>query len=121
MFLLVLQKRTSHLAWYGLFFSWSPNCIILWHSHLSFYQFSMEEGRYVENNKLQVSLISPPHSPDLSPINGTFKQGLNEAPIKKEQGLSEADYFYSGPMVRLRGKFDVIFLLIFIIFICLGN
>ncbi|XP_048127184.1 vesicle-associated protein 2-2-like isoform X1 [Rhodamnia argentea] len=61
--------------------------------------FSKDEGRYVEENKLRVSLISPPHSPDLSPINGTFKQGLSEAPFKKEQGLSGVDFFYSEPMV----------------------
>ncbi|XP_048127440.1 vesicle-associated protein 2-2-like isoform X2 [Rhodamnia argentea] len=66
--------------------------------------FSKDEGRYVEENKLRVSLISPPHSPDLSPINGTFKQGLSEAPFKKEQGLSGVDFFYSEPMVRFGGK-----------------
>ncbi|KAI3408228.1 MSP domain-containing protein [Psidium guajava] len=61
--------------------------------------FSKDEGRYVEENKLRVSLISPPRSPDLSPINGTFKQGLSEAPFEKEQGLSGVDFFYSEPMV----------------------
>lgn len=61
--------------------------------------FSKDEGRYVEENKLRVSLISPPRSPDLSPINGTFKQDLSEAPFKKEQGLSGVDFFYSEPMV----------------------
>ncbi|KAF8017923.1 hypothetical protein BT93_H2974 [Corymbia citriodora subsp. variegata] len=60
--------------------------------------FVKAEGRYVEENKLRVSLISPPHSPDLSPINGTFKQGLNEAPFKKEQEFSGIDFFYSEPM-----------------------
>ncbi|KAK3418473.1 hypothetical protein EUGRSUZ_H04422 [Eucalyptus grandis] len=54
--------------------------------------FAKDEGRYVEENKLRVSLISPPHSPDLSPINGTFTLGLNEASVKKEQELSGVDF-----------------------------
>ncbi|KAK2632509.1 hypothetical protein EUGRSUZ_L01455 [Eucalyptus grandis] len=61
--------------------------------------FAKDEGRYVEENKLRVSLISPPHSPDLSPINGTFTLGLNEASVKKEEELSGVDFFYSEPMV----------------------
>ncbi|KAK3418478.1 hypothetical protein EUGRSUZ_H04423 [Eucalyptus grandis] len=61
--------------------------------------FAKDEGRYVEENKLRVSLISPPHSPNLSPINGTFTLGLNEASVKKEQELSGVDFFYSEPMV----------------------
>lgn len=98
---------------YYYYFFCSPNLIILLLSHLCVYQFSKDEGRYVEENKLRVSLISPPRSPDLSPINGTFKQGLSEAPFEKEQGLSGVDIFYSEPMVRFRGKVVVIFLLIF--------
>ncbi|XP_030467030.1 vesicle-associated protein 2-2-like [Syzygium oleosum] len=61
--------------------------------------FSKDEGRYVEENKLRVSLISPPHSPDLSPLIGTFKQGLNEAPVKNEQEWSGVDFFCREPMV----------------------
>lgn len=66
--------------------------------------FAKDEGRYVEENKLRVSLISPPHSPDLSPINGTFTLGLNEASVKKEEELSGVDFFYSEPMVPMVAK-----------------
>ncbi|XP_039045495.1 vesicle-associated protein 2-2-like [Hibiscus syriacus] len=33
-------------------------------------------GRYIEENKLKVALVSP-HSPVLSPINGTMNQGMD--------------------------------------------
>ncbi|XVE62605.1 hypothetical protein DITRI_Ditri06bG0131600 [Diplodiscus trichospermus] len=42
-------------------------------------------GRYIEENKLKVALLSPPHSPVLSPINGTTNQGIDYvASIPKE-------------------------------------
>ncbi|GLT75041.1 hypothetical protein SLA2020_467950 [Shorea laevis] len=37
--------------------------------------FAKDDERYVEEDKLKVILISPPHSPAMSPINGTLKQG----------------------------------------------
>ncbi|PSS19621.1 Vesicle-associated protein 2-2, N-terminally processed like [Actinidia chinensis var. chinensis] len=36
--------------------------------------FAKDAGRYVEENKLKVILVSPPNYPALSPLNGTFKQ-----------------------------------------------
>ncbi|XVF06551.1 hypothetical protein REPUB_Repub06bG0058900 [Reevesia pubescens] len=39
--------------------------------------FVKDSGRYIEENKLKVALVSPPHSPVLSPINGTMNQGIH--------------------------------------------
>ncbi|KAH9754482.1 Vesicle-associated protein 2-2 [Citrus sinensis] len=39
------------------------------------WQFAKDDGRYIQENKLRVILISPPNSPVLSPINGVLKQG----------------------------------------------
>ncbi|KAI3894953.1 hypothetical protein MKW92_013894 [Papaver armeniacum] len=38
--------------------------------------FAKDNGKYIEENKLRVILISPPHSPVLLPINGSPKQEL---------------------------------------------
>ncbi|XP_039067104.1 vesicle-associated protein 2-2-like [Hibiscus syriacus] len=38
--------------------------------------FVKDSGRYIEENKLKVALISPPHSPVLSPINGKMNQEM---------------------------------------------
>ncbi|XP_022718948.1 vesicle-associated protein 2-2-like isoform X2 [Durio zibethinus] len=47
--------------------------------------FVKDSGRYIEENKLKVTLVSPPHSPVLSPINGTMNQGIDyDASIAKE-------------------------------------
>lgn len=55
-------------------------------SHRLFWQFAKDGGKYIEENKLRVTLVSPPHSPVLSPINGALKQGLAyEAPKLKSQ------------------------------------
>lgn len=44
-------------------------------------QFSKEDGRYIQENKLRVVLVSPPHSPALEPINGALRQEpANEIP-----------------------------------------
>ncbi|XP_008803084.1 vesicle-associated protein 1-2-like [Phoenix dactylifera] len=52
--------------------------------------FSKENGRYIEENKLRVVLVSPPHSPVLQPINGALKQeSVYEAPNLKETTLKE--------------------------------
>ncbi|XVF56957.1 hypothetical protein PTKIN_Ptkin06aG0162900 [Pterospermum kingtungense] len=51
--------------------------------------FVKDSGRYIEENKLKVALLSPPHSPVLSPINGTTNPGINyEASIPKEPVFS---------------------------------
>ncbi|OVA04369.1 MSP domain [Macleaya cordata] len=51
--------------------------------------FAKDNGKYIEENKLRVVLISPPHSPVLLPINGTPKQEpAYEAPVLKDQVLS---------------------------------
>ncbi|KAK4801376.1 hypothetical protein SAY86_021863 [Trapa natans] len=42
--------------------------------------FSKEEGKFIAEIKLRVSLTSPPESPILSPINGALKQGIIETP-----------------------------------------
>ncbi|GMI79072.1 vamp/synaptobrevin-associated protein 27-2 [Hibiscus trionum] len=39
--------------------------------------FVKDSGRYIEENKLKVTLISPPQSPVLSPINGTMNQRMD--------------------------------------------
>ncbi|XVF56958.1 hypothetical protein PTKIN_Ptkin06aG0162900 [Pterospermum kingtungense] len=53
------------------------------------WQFVKDSGRYIEENKLKVALLSPPHSPVLSPINGTTNPGINyEASIPKEPVFS---------------------------------
>ncbi|KAL8166405.1 hypothetical protein V2J09_007904 [Rumex salicifolius] len=36
--------------------------------------FSKEDGKYIEERKLKVVILSPPHSPELSPMNGKVKQ-----------------------------------------------
>ncbi|KAJ0979716.1 hypothetical protein J5N97_015190 [Dioscorea zingiberensis] len=53
--------------------------------------FSKETGRHIEESKLRVVLVSPPHSPELQPINGALKQEpaydiplLNETPVLRE-------------------------------------
>nr|CAD1828409.1 unnamed protein product [Ananas comosus var. bracteatus] len=53
--------------------------------------FSKETGRYIEESKLRVVLLSPPHSPVLQPINGALNQEpafevpvLKETPVVKE-------------------------------------
>ncbi|XP_010938700.1 vesicle-associated protein 1-2 isoform X1 [Elaeis guineensis] len=51
--------------------------------------FSKENGRYIEENKMRVVLVSPPHSPVLQPLNGALKQEpVYEAPDLKETPVS---------------------------------
>ncbi|KAE9445578.1 hypothetical protein C3L33_22520, partial [Rhododendron williamsianum] len=48
--------------------------------------FAKDDGRYIEEDKLTVILVSPPNSPVLSPINGTLKQvSAYEASTLKDQ------------------------------------
>ncbi|OMO58011.1 Major sperm protein [Corchorus capsularis] len=52
--------------------------------------FVKDNGRYVEENKLKVVLVSPPPSPVLSPINGTMNQGIDyDSSIPKETTLTK--------------------------------
>lgn len=45
-----------------------------------------KDGKYVEEKKLRVILVSPPNSPILSPVNGTLKQvQVYDVPIPEEQ------------------------------------
>ncbi|XVF30872.1 hypothetical protein REPUB_Repub16aG0095100 [Reevesia pubescens] len=54
--------------------------------------FVKDSGRYIEDNKLKVALVSPPHSPVLSPMNGTMNQGRDyDASIPKESVLSRVE------------------------------
>ncbi|KAK3200481.1 hypothetical protein Dsin_023896 [Dipteronia sinensis] len=54
--------------------------------------FSKDSGKYIQENKLRVFLISPPNSPVLSPINATLNQGLvPEASILKDPVLSKVE------------------------------
>lgn len=87
-----------------------PNLVSVWHSswlglfpmvaHLFWldcspkkmaffaWQFSKENGRYIEENKLKVVLVSPPHSPVLLPINGSLKQEPANEPSNLKDQLS---------------------------------
>ncbi|KAF4348776.1 hypothetical protein F8388_018101 [Cannabis sativa] len=40
--------------------------------------FAKDGGKLVEEKKLRVILVSPPHSPTLSPINGALNQGMGD-------------------------------------------
>uniref|UniRef100_A0A2N9F1X9 MSP domain-containing protein n=1 Tax=Fagus sylvatica TaxID=28930 RepID=A0A2N9F1X9_FAGSY len=55
--------------------------------------FVKDGSKYIEENKLRVTLISPPDSPVLSPINGLLKQGLahEASKLKKSQELGRVE------------------------------
>ncbi|XP_044498447.1 vesicle-associated protein 2-2-like [Mangifera indica] len=59
--------------------------------------FTKDDGRYIQENKLKVTLISPPNSPVLSPINGSLKQGpdyeasIPKDPVSRVQILTSSD------------------------------
>lgn len=55
--------------------------------------FAKDGSKYIEENKLRVTLISPPSSPELSPINGLQKQGLAHevSKLKKSQELGRVE------------------------------
>uniref|UniRef100_A0A5B7C6H9 MSP domain-containing protein n=1 Tax=Davidia involucrata TaxID=16924 RepID=A0A5B7C6H9_DAVIN len=56
--------------------------------------FAKGVGKYVEDSKMRVILISPPHSPVLSPINGTLKPvPIYEASILKDEAPSTFESF----------------------------
>ncbi|XP_068662348.1 vesicle-associated protein 2-2-like isoform X2 [Aristolochia californica] len=55
--------------------------------------FAKESGRFIEEDKLRVVLVSPPHSPVLLPISGTLKQESDfEAPVIREAVWQESDF-----------------------------
>ncbi|ONK63419.1 uncharacterized protein A4U43_C07F14960 [Asparagus officinalis] len=64
--------------------------------------FSKENGRYIDESKLRVVLVSPPHSPALQPINGALKQEpVNEAPLVKEAPImKEAPCLKEAPIMK---------------------
>lgn len=77
-------------------------------SHFA-WQFVKDSGRYIEDNKLKVALVSPPHSPVLSPINGTMNQGVDyDASIPKEPVLSRVGVL--APPQTVRSTYFVYFL-----------
>ncbi|RZS14979.1 hypothetical protein BHM03_00046746 [Ensete ventricosum] len=47
-------------------------------------QFSKENGRYIQENKLRVVLVSPPHSPVVEPITGVRQEPALENPDSAE-------------------------------------
>ncbi|KAF8401559.1 hypothetical protein HHK36_012501 [Tetracentron sinense] len=62
--------------------------------------FARDNGKYIEENKLKVVLISPPHSPVLLPNNGALKQEPTyEASILKDQVLSGLENLPPPPKV----------------------
>lgn len=53
---------------------------------LLFPQFSKDSGKYIEERKLKVVLISPPSSPVLLSVNGDTKQDpFNEINVQKDR------------------------------------
>lgn len=56
--------------------------------------FAKDDHKYIQENKLKVILSGPPHSPVLSPINGTLKQVPSfEDSLLKDRVLSRLDIF----------------------------
>ncbi|XP_010489423.1 PREDICTED: vesicle-associated protein 2-2 [Camelina sativa] len=67
--------------------------------------FSKAEGKHIEENKLRVTLVPPSDSPELSPINGTPKQGaVFEDSILKDRLYSQSETLappqYEGETVK---------------------
>ncbi|KAH0470960.1 hypothetical protein IEQ34_000683 [Dendrobium chrysotoxum] len=58
--------------------------------------FSKESGSLIEECKLKVVLVSPPHSPVLQPFNGTSKQEAADASPR----LKPASVLKESPMVK---------------------
>lgn len=61
-------------------------CII---SDCFVWQSAKDSGKYIEEKKLRLVLISPPNSPVLLPANGMLKQDpCYETPMQKDKVLS---------------------------------
>lgn len=70
-------------------------------SYCSFSQFAKDDGKYVEEKKLRVILISPPDSPTLSPIKVDLKQGQgHEALMLNDQVFGGVETLPQQKMVR---------------------
>ncbi|XP_050384125.1 vesicle-associated protein 2-2-like [Argentina anserina] len=71
--------------------------------------FAKDEGKYVEERKLRVILISPPNSPILSPIKGDLKQGqVHEASVLDNQVFGGVETVPQHKMVTGDVKFRVV-------------
>lgn len=65
------------------------------------WQFNKDDGKYIEEIKLKVALISPPESPVLSPINGMLKQEpLLGASVLRDPVFSKVENTTPPHMVR---------------------
>lgn len=65
------------------------------------WQFDKDDGKYIEETKLKVVLISPPQSPLLSPINGVLKQEpTHGASVLRDPALREVENTTPTHMVR---------------------
>ncbi|XVF42524.1 hypothetical protein PTKIN_Ptkin01aG0370600 [Pterospermum kingtungense] len=51
--------------------------------------FVKDSGKYIEENKLKVVLVSPPNSPVLSPINGTMNQAIDYDASKPKEPVPD--------------------------------
>ncbi|GMG99656.1 hypothetical protein Nepgr_001496 [Nepenthes gracilis] len=62
--------------------------------------FSKEDGNHIEERKLKVILVSPPHSSEFSPINGTLKQiPTNGSSVAGDKLLSHGERLVPHPVV----------------------
>ena len=81
-----------------------PICFLLflcYFSPLFFHQFAKDSGKYVEEKKLRVVLVTPPPSPVLLPINGDSKQdACNDTSTQKENVPSGVENINPAHKVR---------------------
>ncbi|KAK7391952.1 hypothetical protein VNO78_20376 [Psophocarpus tetragonolobus] len=72
--------------------------------------FVKDGSKYVEENKLKVTLISPPNSPDLSPINGDFKNGLDheEVQIYRKDEIQSPETMFRGSFTNVLKNPDMV-------------
>ncbi|KAJ9180168.1 hypothetical protein P3X46_008446 [Hevea brasiliensis] len=72
--------------------------------------FNKDNGKYIEEIKLKVVLISPPQSPVLSPINGVLKQEpLFGASVLRDPILSKVENTTPPHMVAKNAEFKMIY------------
>lgn len=71
------------------------------------WQFSKESGKYIDEKKLRVVLISPPHSPVLLPNNGELKKDSSyDAPLHKN--IAQNGIENIPPPQRVRSLYTVV-------------
>lgn len=64
-------------------------------------QFARDSGKYIEDKKLKVVLVSPPNSPVLLPVNGVLKQDTSyETSMQKEKELGGVENMPPPDTVR---------------------